>query len=223
MTTTRSTTLRELTIRSVVLGGLITLIFTAANVYLGLKVGLTVRHRHPGRGDLHGHPALLPRPLDPREQHRPDDRVGGGHPGGHHLRAARPDHDRLVAGLPVLDHVAVCVIGGTLGVMYSVPLRRALVTGSDLPYPEGVAAAEVLKVGEASGGGREENRKSLRAILVAALVAAGFSLLAALKVISNEISTGVPGRVGRHPLRGQPVAGASSVWGTSSASRSAPP
>ena len=41
MTTTRSTTLRELTIRSVVLGGLITLIFTAANVYLGLKVGLT--------------------------------------------------------------------------------------------------------------------------------------------------------------------------------------
>ena len=38
MTTTRSTTVRELTIRSVVLGGLITLIFTAANVYLGLKV-----------------------------------------------------------------------------------------------------------------------------------------------------------------------------------------
>ena len=52
-------------------------------------------------------------------------------------------------------------IGGILGVMYSVPLRRALVTGTDLPYPEGVAAAEVLKVG-AGVGGAEENRRGLR-------------------------------------------------------------
>ena len=53
-------------------------------------------------------------------------------------------------GFPYWTTVAVCAIGGMLGVMYSVPLRRALVTGSDLPYPEGVAAAEVLKVGEAA-------------------------------------------------------------------------
>jgi len=46
-----------------------------------------------------------------------------------------------------------------------VPLRRALVTGSDLPYPEGVAAAEVLKVG-AGVGGAEENKKGLAAILL---------------------------------------------------------
>ena len=50
-------------------------------------------------------------------------------------------------GFPYWTTVAVCAIGGILGVMFSVPLRRALVTGSDLPYPEGVAAAEVLKVG----------------------------------------------------------------------------
>ena len=37
-----------------------------------------------------------------------------------------------------------CAVGGALGVMYSIPLRRALVTGSDLPYPEGVAGAEIL-------------------------------------------------------------------------------
>ena len=41
MTATGTTTARELTVRAVVLGGLITLVFTAANVYLGLKVGLT--------------------------------------------------------------------------------------------------------------------------------------------------------------------------------------
>src|SRR4249920_1292772 len=41
MTTSSTSTTRELTVRSVVLGGVITLVFTAANVYLGLKVGLT--------------------------------------------------------------------------------------------------------------------------------------------------------------------------------------
>ena len=86
------------------------------------------------------------------------------------------------------------MIGGTLGVMYSVPLRRALVVGSDLPYPEGVAAAEVLKVGEAPGGTAKRRRRrrggaGLRVIVVGALAAAGFSLLAALKVVGNEVST----------------------------------
>jgi putative OPT family oligopeptide transporter len=91
-------------------------------------------------------------------------------------------------GFPYWTTVAVCVIGGTLGVMYSVPLRRALVTGSDLPFPEGVAAAEVLKAGEESEEGAAGNAKSLRAIVLGSLAAAGFSLLAALKVIGNEIS-----------------------------------
>src|SRR6201994_2885279 len=44
----------------------------------------------------------------------------------------------------------ICALGGILGVMYSIPLRRALVTNSDLPYPEGVACAEVLKIGSSS-------------------------------------------------------------------------
>ncbi len=51
--------------------------------------------------------------------------------------------------------------------MFSIPLRRALVTGSDLPFPEGCAAAEVLKVGsaEAGGAGVEESRAGLAALL----------------------------------------------------------
>jgi len=54
--------------------------------------------------------------------------------------------------LPLLLR-AICALGGVLGVMYSIPLRRALVTNSDLPYPEGVACAEVLKVGGHGGEG----------------------------------------------------------------------
>src|SRR3546814_6914219 len=56
-------------------------------------------------------------------------------------------------GFPYWTTAAVCFIGGTLGVMFSAPLRRALVAGSHLPYPEGVAAAEVLKVGSRAGAG----------------------------------------------------------------------
>ena len=55
-------------------------------------------------------------------------------------------------GFPYWVSFAICVFGGILGVMYSIPLRRALVTQSDLPYPEGVACAEVLKVGSGEHG-----------------------------------------------------------------------
>src|SRR5690242_3083979 len=189
MTTSSTSTMRELTVRSVILGGLITLVFTAANVYLGLKVGLTFATAIPA--------AVISMAILRyfRDHSILENNI---------VQTIASAAGTLAAiifvlpglimigwwqGFPYWTTVAVCVIGGTLGVMYSVPLRRALVTGSDLPYPEGVAAAEVLKVGEHSEGGAEENRKSLRAILVASLAAAGFSLLAAMKVIGNEIST----------------------------------
>jgi putative OPT family oligopeptide transporter len=192
MTETTTSTARELTVRSVVLGGLITLVFTAANVYLGLKVGLTFATSIPAAvismAVLHyfrGHTILENNIVQT-------------------VASAAGTLASIIfvlpgliiigwwQGFPYWTTVAVCVIGGTLGVMYSVPLRRALVTGSDLPYPEGVAAAEVLKVGEATEGtaeGAEGNRRSLRAIVLGALAAAGFSLFAALKVIGNEVST----------------------------------
>ncbi len=88
-------------------------------------------------------------------------------------------------GFPFWLSVAVIALGGILGVMYSVPLRRALVTGSDLPYPEGVAAAEVLKVG-AGVGGAEENRRGLKMIVWSSLVSAGYAILAQTKFVAAE-------------------------------------
>src|SRR3954451_10201805 len=87
-------------------------------------------------------------------------------------------------GFPYWLSVAVIGIGGILGVMYSVPLRRALVTGTDLPYPEGVAAAEVLKVG-AGVGGAEENKRGLVMIVVSSVASAGYALLAALQLVAG--------------------------------------
>ena len=69
--------------------------------------------------------------------------------------------------------------------MYSVPLRRALVTGSDLPYPEGVAAAEVLKVG-AGVGGAEENQRGLAVIVSSSIVSAAYAILAQTKLVAAE-------------------------------------
>jgi putative OPT family oligopeptide transporter len=180
--------IRELTVRGVVLGGVITLIFTAANVYLGLKVGLTFATAIPAAvismailRYFRGHTILENNIVQT-------------------IASAAGTLAAIIfvlpglimigwwSGFPYWITVAVCIVGGVLGVMYSVPLRRALVTGSDLPYPEGVAAAEVLQVGEAAVDGGEGNRRSLRAIIVGSLAAAGFSLLAATKAVLSDIS-----------------------------------
>ena len=180
--------MRELTIRSVILGGLITLLFTAANVYLGLKAGLTFATSIPAAVISMAILRLLP---------------GGTILENNIVQTIASAAGTLSAiifvlpglvilgywqGFPFLTTAAVCATGGILGVMFSVPLRRALVTGSDLPYPEGKAAAEVLIVGSAEGSGSDENKRGLATILVNALLSAGVSLLISMKLLAGEIA-----------------------------------
>ena len=183
-------TLPELTLRGIIIGGLITLIFTAANVYLGLKVGLTFATSIPA--------AVISMAVLRRFK-------------GHNIKennivqtiaSAAGTLSAIIFVLPglvmvgywqgfgFLQTAGVCIIGGVLGVMYSIPLRRALVTGSDLPYPEGVAAAEVLKVGDenASGTSHEENAKGLRVIVAGGITSAVMALLAAMKAAASEVT-----------------------------------
>ena len=188
MTATPTTsTLRELTIRGIVLGGAITLVFTAANVYLGLKVGLTFATSIPAA-------VISMAILRSFANHSivENNIVQTIASAAGTLSAIIFVLPGLVmigwwTGFPYWITLAVCAVGGILGVMYSIPLRRALVTGSDLPYPEGVAAAEVLKVGERSGG-VESNRTGIRVIAFGSLVSAGFALLANLKVLSSSVA-----------------------------------
>ncbi|MDF0546215.1 oligopeptide transporter, OPT family [Sphingobium sp. H39-3-25] len=180
---------RELTIRSVILGALITLLFTAANVYLGLKIGLTFATSIPAAVISM---AIL-RTLS-----------GGTILENNIVQTIASAAGTLSAiifvlpgliivgwwsGFPYWTSVAVCALGGILGVMYSVPLRRALVTGSDLPYPEGVAAAEVLKVGAGSAEGAEENKRGLAAIVQSTVAAALFTIIAKTRIIAEEAAT----------------------------------
>lgn len=182
--------LPELTLRGIIIGGLITLIFTAANVYLGLKVGLTFATSIPA--------AVISMAVLRRFK-------------GHNIKennivqtiaSAAGTLSAIIFVLPGLVMVGywqgfgfvqtagVCIIGGVLGVMYSIPLRRALVTGSDLPYPEGVAAAEVLKVGDenASGTSHEENARGLRVIVAGGITSAVMALLTAMKAAASEVT-----------------------------------
>lgn len=180
--------MRDFTLRGIVLGAVITVLFTTANVYLGLKVGLTFATSIPAAVismallRLLGNSNILENNIVQT------------------IASAAGTLAAIIFVLPGLVMIgwwqgfpywmtaAACAIGGILGVMYSIPLRRALVTGSDLPYPEGVAAAEVLKVGSTSQEGAAENARGLWVIVWAGLVSAGFAVLAAMKLVVSHLA-----------------------------------
>ena len=185
--TPRSTTaaVAELTIRGVILGALLTLLFTAANVYLGLKLGITFATSIPAAVISM---AVLRFFKGATIQENNIVQTIASAAGT--LSAIIFVLPGLImigwwTGFPFWLSTAVIALGGILGVMYSVPLRRALVTGSDLPYPEGVAAAEVLKVG-AGVGGAEENRIGLHMIVLSSIASAAFALLVQTKIVVAE-------------------------------------
>ncbi|WP_034284506.1 OPT family oligopeptide transporter [Schaalia suimastitidis] len=179
--------IKELTLRGVIIGGIITLIFTAANVYLGLKAGLTFATSIPAAVISM---AILRYFKDHTVQENNIVQTIASAAGT--LSAIIFVLPGLVMvgwwqGFPYWQSVFVIALGGILGVMYSIPLRRALVTNSTLPYPEGVAAAEVLKVGD-SHQGAEDSKRGLWAIIWGGLSSAGFAILGSIKAVGTEIS-----------------------------------
>ena len=181
---------RELTLRGLVLGALITTVFTAANVYLGLRVGLTFASSIPAavismailrslRGSTIWENNIVQT-----------------------VASAAGTLSSVIFVLPGLVMVGwwngfpfwasfgVCALGGVLGVMYTVPLRRAMVTNSTLPYPEGVAAAEVLRVGAGStgAGATGEARAGVFALLIASIASAVTAAIVATRIFASEVN-----------------------------------
>ena len=179
---------REITLRGVILGILITLIFTAAQVYLGLKVGLTFATSIPAAVISM---ALLSAFKNATIQENNIVQTIASAAGT--LASVIFVLPGLLmigwwANVPFWPTFGACAIGGVLGVMYTVPLRRALVSQSKLPYPEGVAAAEVLKVGMASRSGAEEGKAGLRAVVWGSVASAFFAAAAASKLMAAEVA-----------------------------------
>ncbi|HVT37832.1 MAG TPA: oligopeptide transporter, OPT family, partial [Gemmatimonadaceae bacterium] len=183
---------KELTLRGLILGALITTVFTAANVYLGLKVGLTFASSIPAAVISM---AVLSAVKDSTILENNIVQTVASAAGT--LSAIIFVLPGLVivgwwTGFPFWQSFLVCVSGGVLGVMFTIPLRRALVTNSDLPYPEGVAAAEVLKVGSGTRGETKdatgEAREGLTAVVLGSVASAGLAIVTATRVAAAEVS-----------------------------------
>lgn len=190
-----TTTVREFTVRVVFLGALITLAFTAANVYLGLKVGLTFASAIPAAVISM---ALLYRLRDSNilENNLVQTQASAA---GTLSSVIFVLPALLMLGLwngfPFWQTALVCAAGGTLGVLYTVPLRRVMVVQSGLPYPEGVAAAEVLRVGEAQRHKAEGKGQSagLRQLGWGTGLAALFGFLSGgLRLLGDAVNLWIP-------------------------------
>lgn len=141
--------LPELTVRGIVLGALITVVFTASNVFLGLKVGLTFSSAIPAAVI-----SMSVLRLFPGANILENNMVQTQASAAGTLSSVIFVLPALVMmghwqGFPFWETLAVCAAGGALGVVFTIPLRHVMVVQSDLPYPEGVAAAEILRVGSA--------------------------------------------------------------------------
>ena len=189
----------ELTIRGLILGCAITLVFTAANVYLGLKVGLTFASSIPAAVISMAVLRLLPRVsrflgLSMKESTIEENNIV------QTVASAAGTLSSIIfvlpglvmvgwwTGFPFWTSFGICAVGGILGVMYTVPLRRAMVVESPLPYPEGVAAAEVLKVGAGTSiGTKEESHAGLLSVFGGSLLSFGFSLVIAMRLFAEQL------------------------------------
>lgn len=180
----------ELTLRALFLGALLAIVFTAANTYLGLLVGLTFASAIPAAViSMALLRAFRTSTIWENMTVQTVASVGGS------MSAIIFVLPGLVMigwwmEFPFWQSVLICILGGVLGVTFSIPLRRALVVNSPLPYPEGRAAAEVLKVGsrgaEQTQQAVNENKAGLWVVVAGAVASAGYALLTAGRVFAGE-------------------------------------
>ena len=179
--------LPELTLRGMLLGMLITVIFTASNVYLGLKVGLTFSSSIPAAVISM---AILK--MFKESNILENNMVQTQASAAGTLSSVIFVIPGLLMigywqGFPFWQTLMLCACGGSLGVLFTIPLRRAMIVNSDLPYPEGLAAAEILKVGSDSS---DTNQASgMKDILSGGILAAFISLCTnGFHILSSEVS-----------------------------------
>lgn len=185
--------LPELTFRGMLLGALITVIFTASNVYLGLKVGLTFSSSIPA--------AIISMAI---LRFFKDSNVLENNMVQTQASAAGTLSAIIFIlpgllmlgywqGFPFWQTFLLCACGGSLGVLFTIPLRRAMVVNSDLPYPEGRAAAEILKVGSHNVGAAPQSNSGMKDIVSGGFIAGLISLCAnGFKVLGDSLSFWIP-------------------------------
>jgi putative OPT family oligopeptide transporter len=175
------TRLPEITLKAVLLGILLSVVLSAANAYFGLFAGLTVSASIPAAVismavlKLFRNANILENNL---------------------VQTAASAGESLAAGviftIPALvimgyweefnyfETTLIALCGGVLGVLFTIPLRNALIVTENLKFPEGVATAEVLKTGEEGG-------KAVKYLIWGSLIGATFKIGASALGLWNEI------------------------------------
>ncbi|MFQ6607257.1 MAG: OPT family oligopeptide transporter [Fidelibacterota bacterium] len=144
----------EITLKAVLLGIILSVILAGANAYLGLFAGMTVSASIPAAVISMGVLRLF------RQSNILENNI---------VQTAASAGESLAAGviftLPALivmkfwttfnywETTIIAALGGIIGVLFTIPIRRALIIEEDLQFPEGVATAQVLKTGEKGGSG----------------------------------------------------------------------
>lgn len=183
--------------RSVLLGLILSVVMGAANVYLGLKAGMTVSASIPAavvamlllRGVLRGGTVLE----------------------ANQVQTAASAGESLAAGviftMPALVLIGVwqkfdlvtttliALCGGVLGVLFMIPMRKVFVTApsDELTFPEGVACATVLTTGTSAG----RQRGQARSVVYGTLLGAAFKLLAGFFEVIRHTLEGAVAVAGR--------------------------
>ena len=166
--------LPEITVKAVLLGILLSMILAGANAYLGLFAGMTASASIPAAVISMGVLSLF------KKHNILEDNI---------VQTAASAGESLAAGviftIPALllmgywdtfnylEVAKIAGVGGLIGVLFTIPLRRALIIEAKLKYPEGVATAAVLRAGHASDGDAEDEvQGGLRLLTMASLTAA---------------------------------------------------
>ncbi|HEF9824083.1 TPA: oligopeptide transporter, OPT family [Campylobacter coli] len=178
--------LPELTLRGLLLGSILTIIFTASNVYLGLKVGLTFSSSIPAVVISMAVLSLF-KTSNILENNMVQTQASAA--------GTLSSVIFVIPGLfmcgywsefPLWQTFMICLCGGGLGVLFTIPLRRTMVVESKLAYPEGRAAAEILKVANKDQSSKK-GKQGIKEIALGSFIAAIFSLLSnGFKLAASE-------------------------------------
>jgi putative OPT family oligopeptide transporter len=186
----------------VVLSVILAAVLAGANAYLGLFAGMTVSASIPAAVVSMAVLRLF------RESNILENNI---------VQTAASSGEALAAGviftipaLMLIGHwtafdywqtTLISAVGGLLGVLFTIPLRRVLIVNARLRFPEGVATAEVLKVGSGTGAAHAE-------------AAAGFTTLLAAAVLGGAVKLGESGmRLWAEALEGAVRAGRTVLYG----------
>jgi len=143
-----SESMAELTLKAVLLGVIMAVVLGAANAYLGMKAGLTVAATFPAAVVAMAALRMLGGTILEENIARTTASVGEALVAGAIFTLPAFVISGAWEELNIYYSMAIMMIGGTLGVLFVIVLRRTLVVEADLPFPESVAAAEIVKAGQ---------------------------------------------------------------------------